>query len=534
VVTNAGTQTATGVTVTDTLPPGVTFVSCVPTCDSSALPVLRWTNAVETAAGSPIDPAGFDPLGQATFIVAVMVDSPVLAGIDQLDNHATVADDGANGVDPTPSNNTANDLDVLAAAPDLAVTKSDGVPSVLPGQTLTYDVQFRNHGSQDASGVSVTDTLPTGVTFVSCSNTCDSSGAPIITWNVGALNVGQVVNAQLVVTVDDPIDPTARHFVNTVVIEDDGANGPDPTPADNSSTDDDTTGVDLAVTKTDGQTTAVPGAQVTYTIVVTNNGPSTLHSFQLVDTLPSVLQGVQFTPSAGAYDATSHTWDGFGDLAEGASLTMLVTATVDSSATGVMTNSVLVTTPPSVPDRDTSNNVDTDTDTLVPTATLVIDKQLVTTLTHGAIATYRISVRNDGPSAATDVSVTDTLPNTLAFVSGNGAGWICPPAGGQAVTCLLSAPLLPGETRSLDIIVTVNGDYGANITNQAVVSSPTSLSPNSVSTDDATASVSPRPRGGIPSTGTNSLELLLLGFALLAPGCLLIGIARRRARSELR
>ena len=64
------------------------------------------------------------------------------------------------------------------------MTKSDGVQSAVAGQTLTYAIQFRNNGNQNATGVAVTDTLPAGVTFLSCSNACDSTNAPVIVWNV--------------------------------------------------------------------------------------------------------------------------------------------------------------------------------------------------------------------------------------------------------------------------------------------------------------------------------------------------------------
>ena len=69
-----------------------------------------------------------------------------------------------------------------------------------------------------------------------------------------------------------------------------GATYTDPNLGNNSATDTNTQGtpqIDLAVTKTDGQTSYVPGAPVTYTIEVTNAGPSTANGFAIADLVPA-------------------------------------------------------------------------------------------------------------------------------------------------------------------------------------------------------------------------------------------------------
>ena len=83
----------------------------------------------------------------------------------------TIADDGSNGTDPTPANNTALDSTLLNAAPDLVVTTSNGLSSVTPGSVLSYTVAYRNQGNQIATGVVLTQTLPAGTTF-------NAAGAP--------------------------------------------------------------------------------------------------------------------------------------------------------------------------------------------------------------------------------------------------------------------------------------------------------------------------------------------------------------------
>ncbi len=64
---------------------------------------------------------------------------------------------------------------------------------------------------------------------------------------------------------------------------------------------------DLRISKTDGQTTAVPGTLLTYTIVVTNAGPSAVTGATVSDTLPAQLTGASWTcascpPSSGSGD----------------------------------------------------------------------------------------------------------------------------------------------------------------------------------------------------------------------------------------
>ena len=67
--------------------------------------------------------------------------------------------------DPVSSNNSASTDTTVTAAADLSLTKSDSPDPVLEGELLTYSLTAHNSGPQDATGVSLTDTLPAGVTF---------------------------------------------------------------------------------------------------------------------------------------------------------------------------------------------------------------------------------------------------------------------------------------------------------------------------------------------------------------------------------
>ena len=70
-----------------------------------------------------------------------------------------------------------------------------------------------------------------------------------------------------------------------------------PTTSNDSATDTDTLTpqADLSISKDDGQTTAIPGDTVTYTIVVTNNGLSDVTGATVSDTFPGILSGVTYS-----------------------------------------------------------------------------------------------------------------------------------------------------------------------------------------------------------------------------------------------
>ena len=151
----------------------------------------------------------------------------------------------------------------------------------------------------------------------------------------------------------------------------------DPDPSDDDATD--TTSVtptaDLSITKTDGQTEAVPGEALTYTIVVSNAGPSAVVDMAVDDTMPASLNGVSWVcvaagggncdDGAGSGDIASTV-----DLPAGGSVTFTVDATLDASATGSLSNTATLTPPVGLDDATTADHSATDVDTITPEADL--------------------------------------------------------------------------------------------------------------------------------------------------------------------
>ena len=95
----------------------------------------------------------------ATFAVTVV--SPVPAGTTQISNTASIADDGANGSDPTPGNNSGSDTTPVTAAPDFSITKSDGgassltVKSELSANAAAFATSANNITNRPLTGASV-------------------------------------------------------------------------------------------------------------------------------------------------------------------------------------------------------------------------------------------------------------------------------------------------------------------------------------------------------------------------------------------
>jgi uncharacterized repeat protein (TIGR01451 family)/fimbrial isopeptide formation D2 family protein len=429
-VTNSGNIGATGVVVTDTLPPNTTFVSC------STVPAVTCTaTGGEVTATFPVL-AGAG--AQATLSITMTVDDPQPAAVDTLTNIVSVEDDGANGADPTPEDNTDTDTDRLEAAPDLSIVKDDGQLIVEAGQEYTYAITVANTGNQDATGVVVTDDLPTATTFVSCTGPVDCAVAgQTVTWTLGDVPVGTTVELGLTVTVDDPLPPTLFVFANRVRAADDGSNGPDPTPGNNQDIDIDFVrgSPDLAVTKDDGVDVVAPGDTVAYTITVQNVGTQAATGVVVTDSLPPELTFDSCSDDCDSSNLPTVTWD-LGTLGIESTTLTLVATVVDPLPAGVEEITNLVTVADdgrNGTDPTPENNGDSDTDGVDALPDMVVVKEpSVDRIDGGGTVTYTLTVANAGNQDATGVTITDTVPAgmTVDCASVTPAATACDPATG--------------------------------------------------------------------------------------------------------
>jgi uncharacterized repeat protein (TIGR01451 family) len=208
-VTNNGPNNATGVTVSDPLPANVTWVS-------TTTPIPSTISAGESKT--------------ETIVVTV---NPSASGT--ISNTASVT---ATQPDPTTPNTATATTTVTPSGADLSVTKADSPDPVLQGQELTYTVTVTNSGPAQATGVTLTDTLPAGVTFVSATPTGTESGG-IVTCDLGSIDSGS--NSVVTIKVKPGADAAeAETITNTATVS---SLSTDPDSTNNTAT------ADTAVTK---------------------------------------------------------------------------------------------------------------------------------------------------------------------------------------------------------------------------------------------------------------------------------------------
>jgi len=428
------------------------------------------------------------PVGGTVTFTATGTLDPSATGI--LLNNASVA--LFPGVtDPNPDNNNATDLDTLEPQADLAITKTDGQATAIPGQTIVYTIVASNSGPSNATNATVIDAFPAAVTGVSW--TCVSAGgancAPSGSGNINAL-VFLPAGGSVTFTASGTIDPAATGTLsNTATVAAPGG-VTDPNPANNSATDTDTLmpEADLGITKTDGQTTAVPGQTVTYTIVASNAGPSDAPGANVTDTFPTVLAGVAWTcVAAGGASCTAGGAGNINDVVSlpvGGTATYTATGTVSSGAIGTLSNTASVTAPGGVTDPDPANNTANDTDVLTPEADLVMGKtDSADPVSPGDPLTYTLTVTNAGPSDATAVAVLDTLPGGVTFVSSVPGPPICT-IGGATLTCGLGS-LASGGNAAVTVDVTVNDPQGPGVLVNAATVSASEPDPDPANNSDS-------------------------------------------------
>ena len=164
---------------------------------------------------------------------------------------------------------------------------------------------------------------------------------------------------------------------------------------------------------------------------------------------------------------------------------------------------------------------------------LHLTKSAVDTFAVGSTGTFLLTVHNAGPGVAFGpLEIVDVLPVGLTYSSFIGTGWICS-AAGQTVTCLHDADLAIGAHTELRLVVAVTGAATSGFVNTAVVASLTSPALEASLTDNTAATGQvpvTLPSTNLPSTGSDSSQLLSLAVVVFGAGWALLGATRRRRR----
>jgi uncharacterized repeat protein (TIGR01451 family) len=285
-LSNAGPAPANNATFSDPNTANLTGVTAV--CQSPSAGVSGCSTTV-AGSGNVTGSVTAFPSGGS---VQVLITGTIPAGATApLNNTATIT--APSGItDSATTNNSSTVATTLSKVADLSITKTDGLSNVSTGQTVTYTIVVANAGPSTTTG-NFADTTPSGVTLSNwtCTATTGTANCPTgLPTSGGYTNtlLNLPTNSSITFQVTGTVTATSGSVSNTASIKAPAAvaNAAGVTGATSTATDTDTILADLSITKT-GAAAAQPGNLVTYTLTVSNAGPSTATSITLTDSLPA-------------------------------------------------------------------------------------------------------------------------------------------------------------------------------------------------------------------------------------------------------
>jgi large repetitive protein len=402
---------------------------------------------------------------------------------------STIADpDGTDNVAGTSTLYTVTDA-------DMNITATDSPDPVSPDGDITYTVTVTNQGPDTATNARMSIIGNGGQTrFVSLTApggwTCSppAPGTLLNVANYDCTNPSFASGASAVFTVvteaSDDLHPNSDHQITqnfTTFADQADADQTDNTAA--VSTLYDVPNADISVTNSDAPDPVSPGDTITYTQTITNNGPDTAANAAITQILPSsvgfqsITEPAGFTcvtPAIGASGTITCTNPSF---ANGGNASFTLVVIVNPAPGSTIGNTITGSSDASDtdPSDDTASVV---TNVIIPVvADLGITK---TTQSDGAAAgasvAYTITLTNNGPDAATNVVMSDTLPSELLFQSINvPAGFTCttPAVGSTGTITCNAATLANGATATFTLIVQLTATAVGPINNTATATSDT-------------------------------------------------------------
>jgi uncharacterized repeat protein (TIGR01451 family) len=446
--------------------------------------------AVGSGAGFTCHATSF-PVGSSQFTVVLKAAKSQFGINDQTINQLFSA--GTNDMADPNNNNNAVTVQTAYVTPDsdMGVTASDSPDPVSPGNNITYTINVTNGGPDTAVNAHMTAPLNGNLLFVSIATPagwscvkptvgtngivdCQVASMPVST---GVFTLIAQVNPSLL---NSPGGTIGQNFTTS-------NDNQDPPQANNTigvSTTYSTVQSNLVATNADTPDPVVPGNTITYTQTITNNGPDAAANAKMTQTLPA---GVTFQSmvAPGGWSCTTPAIGAGGTItcsiaslanAGSASFTLVVNVTATS---GSISETVVASSDSF--DNTIANNTATAV-TTIDSADLSIAKTTgATSVAPGGTVTYTITIHNSGPSTATSVVMSDTLPASLLFQSITPvAGFSCTtPAVGVTGTINCSGGTLTnGANAVFTLTTTIANNASGSINNSASASSAT-FDPNS-------------------------------------------------------
>ena len=456
--------------------------------------------------------------------------------------------DGVDEEQTPVSGSDSEDVKVNDVLPTATLTKTAGDTSVLSGTTVTYTVVIANTSVEDLFLTGLVDVVdgaePVAIPLERCDITTIPVGGSatcefdmVVTGSPGT-SVTDVVTATLYDDEENELEP----FDDETVAIERPFTPPPPPPTD--------VEPQIAVDKDNGGATLqAPGGEVDFDVTVTNEAAEQATITAIVDEIDGDVFDVTAV-SGRVVETNCETGVVLGATGSPAdTYTCTFTLSFDSDEAMSETDTVTVT----VEDDDGDEDSDSDSATTVLTAVadLTIEKTSNALSAASGDGTYTLVVTNDGPSTATGVQVTDSLPPGITFASASGDGWTCA-AAGQEVVCERES-LASGASSTITMTVAVAASLaGETVTNLAEVDSDTAdpdvgnnsdddvvtlpavlpdvvVRPQMPATPQATPSQPSVLGSQLPRTGSDAGPLAAVGAALLLAGAALVSSSRRRA-----
>ena len=357
---------------------------------------------------------------------------------------------------------------------DLSLIKTVSSSEPGLGSQTQFNITVLNAGPDDATGVEVTDLLPAGLSLVNSSATTGAYNESTGLWTIGTVAAG----SDETLTLTALVNATGK-IINVAEVTAHDQADIDSIPGNGVADEDDQDmamltpqAIDISLEKTVDNATPNYGQEVTFSIVVRNDGPSDATGVQVLDKLPSGLELVRSETTAGLLNESTGVWS-VGALLVGQSESMELVARVVSHDLQINVAEVIAHDQRDI-DSEPNNHVpaedDQDLAEVIPREEidLVLEKSdSPDSVDQGAELVYTIDVRNDGPSPATGVVVTDNLPDEVTFVSASTSQGGFSQSGGVVTVNLGNLDV--GASASIIITVRVNEGVEGDIFNEAEV-----------------------------------------------------------------
>lgn len=396
------------------------------------------------------------------------------------------------------------------AGADLSITNAGTPNPVAPNGTITYTQTVTNNGPLPAVNAVFSEAVPANTTFSSITPpagwTCNSNANILSTGVITCTNplVANAASGSFSVAVTVNSGTTFGSQIVDVANVTSGTN--DPNLSNNTATAinivGSATSAYLTLTKTAASPSVVAGSNITFTMVITNNGPAAAVNAGIFDTVPTNTTFVSIATPGGAscglppVGGTGNISCTVPTLANGATSTYVlvvqVTAGTPNGTVISNTASANATTPNPNPTGATA------TATVIVAGAAQADLGVTSSASPNPVLignniTFTETVTNNGPGVATGAVFTDVVPTGTTFVSLVApAGWTCgtPAVGATGTITCTNASVAVGASASFPIVVNVNSTTAAGtvITDTATLTT-TSSDPNSANNTASSSTV---------------------------------------------